>query len=320
MAYQILVFNDLHLADKPPAMRRPGYMEEGLAMLQEVVELAKDVPYLISTGDLFHVKTPSRTSHQLVGNVIDILQQRERDWWGSRLHIVPGNHDMTEKGLASLPEQPLMQLERAKVARLFTSWVRPEPDLLFLPRPYDVHRDADPSYYRRNDDEPRLDAGKTLMFAHGSIVPPGVVRPYPVAHWEDITAKNPGWDLLAAGHIHEDLNGWRRDGHAFVNLGSLGRVAKTEANLTRTVQVALITVDDDINVDPIPLKSALPAEDIFLDIMEGPEIDDDAIQEFVKSLSGGLGMEQIDLIELVQGVPEAIRPRLLHYLEAADGK
>ena len=39
---EILIFNDPHLADKSPRGRKPGYTDEGLAMVSEVIDLANE--------------------------------------------------------------------------------------------------------------------------------------------------------------------------------------------------------------------------------------------------------------------------------------
>lgn len=319
---EIIVFNDLHLADKPPAMRTESYTAEGLALLSEVVEIAnlRGAEAIVSTGDLFHIKTPWRNSHALMQQVIGLLAPAR-----CPVYVVPGNHDLTEMGMASIHKQPLGVLHQAGLVRVLHSRlpvpVFTQSGVRLVGREYDVHQDADPRYYALRSHE-RDYEGLTLVFAHGSLLPPGEVRPYPAVSVADIDWT--GISVIASGHIHEDLGSHRLGGGWFTNVGSLGRVAKNDSNLTRTVKVVSLSITPagagwGIGVEEIPLKSALPAAEIFLagEVESGP--DDDAIQRFVDSLAGGFGAEQVDLVDLVQqaDVTDTIRQHLLHYLEAA---
>jgi DNA repair exonuclease SbcCD nuclease subunit len=313
---QIIVANDLHLADHPPANRREGYREEGLAMLGEVVQIANEraAEAIVFTGDIFHLKAPQRTSHALVGAVICALQAAR-----CPVYVVPGNHDVTEEGLASLHRQPLYVLAQAGAVRLLLADGTPTftaSGARLVGRPYDTHRDADPAYYALRGHE--ISDAPTLVFAHGSIVPDHEDRPYPTVRLSQLDWT--GIDVLASGHIHEDLGTHRAGSAWFTNVGSLGRVARTEANLTRTVKVVSISLAaTGIDVEEIPLASALPADAIFLEDAPVVEEDDDTIVEFVRSLRAGLRFESVDLLELVQqaDVPNTVRTYLRQYLELA---
>jgi DNA repair exonuclease SbcCD nuclease subunit len=317
---EVIVFNDLHLADVPPLGRKPGYKEEGLAMLRELVQLARrhDAP-LITTGDLFHIKRPDRTSHRLVQEVIDILRSGSVTFL-----VVPGNHDMTERGLDSLDGQPLGVLKKAGVAQLFTG-MESYDGVSLIGRPYDMHRDADPHYYELTPEELRdRERGGCVVFAHGSLLPPGAVRPYPCVTVDQLNWT--GIDVLASGHIHEDLGTHElAPGTIFTNVGALGRVARTEANRTRKVKCVSIAFHEYAQgavpgtVVEIPLTSAMQAQDIFIEEVLAEAAGDDAIGAFIESLGATFFTEGADLRELVAqaDASDSVKARLLHYCELA---
>jgi len=316
---EIIVFNDLHLADKPPIGRREGYREEGLAMLREIVQFAMQrEALLLTTGDLFHKKTPQHNSHALVREVIEILSPLTDSGVG-RLLVVPGNHDVTYRGLESLPNQPLGVLHEAGLVHILDSWYRPEPDILITGRPYHIQRDADASYYELTTEERKYaeQSRLVLLAAHGSIIPDHEYRPYPTVRVSEIDTT--GISILVSGHIHEDLgkSNLRTPG-MFWNGGSLGRVARTEANRTRTLKALSIDVGTKVSIEEITLKSAFPADNIFVDVEEG--VKSEEITEFVAQLTQGFEFETIgdlDATMAEMGVPDDIASVVRHYLQEA---
>ena len=315
MDAQILIFNDLHLADKPPRSRKPGYMEEGLDMLSEIIDIARErgAEAIVGSGDLWHVKIPWRTSYYLWSQALSILQ-------GSPcpVFLVPGNHDMGPLGIKSLSDQPLGALHQAKAAVILQTStyspihrVKTPSGFHIVPREFNVYRDADPEWYALRHDEQSTE-GTVILVAHGSVTPPGVYREYPVVQVHEIALT--GIDVLAAGHIHEDLGTKEYSGVTYTNVGSLGRTARTEANLTRTVKIVSVH-RDPLTVEEIPLKSALPADTIFWEReVEAPQ--DDSIAEFVERLKENAQFEQMDLPAAVRtlGLGPEVEASVLHYL------
>lgn len=325
MPLDFIVANDLHLADKPPLGRKEGYRAEGLAMLRECVALANEHDaILISTGDLFHVKRAQNVSHALIYEVIQILYQLRN---GPML-VVPGNHDMSERGLASIPQQPLGVLYATAYAATKLDGLLATKGWIFDGRPYNADRDADPHYYTATEIAmPPLGAMPVAVIAHGSIIPPGQQRPYPTVTCTDIDMT--GINLLCSGHIHEDLgiytmqDGPKKPLHIFANIGALGRCSRTEANMTRTIKVLGVKrTGQELTLSEIPLKSALPAADIFVEHVVS-DIDSDAISEVVAEMATAeLGLEGASFEDTVRGLglsPE-LEALIIKYLAEADSE
>lgn len=322
----LIVFNDLHLADVPPLGRKEGYRDEGLAMLRECVELANQSgARLATTGDLFDRKPPQKTSHWLMGEVREILSRIK----SGPLLAVPGNHDMNTTGIKSvLPEegrQPLANLIRSHHVQLLDGIPVVLDNLLLCSRPYNVHLDLDPSYYKLCPKEQALAEGRhVLMLAHGSIFPnTEEQKPYPMVRLCEIDTT--GIDVLISGHIHEDLgihrlrNAGHHDG-LFLNVGALGRVKRTPENRTRQIQATEVKpVNGELTAHRIVLESALPAEDIFVeDSLALPG--NDAITKFVKDLTQGVVFDGLgDVKELLAQVDanEETKAKVLRLLEEA---
>ena len=316
VSVEIILFNDLHLADKPPALRKEGYFEEGLAMLCELVEAARmENACLVTSGDLFHLKPPLKNSLTMLGQVIDAIRPI------GRLFVVPGNHDLNTRG--NLEGQPLELLAKAGVVQLLTRGRWELNGIQVISRPYNMERDTDPTYYALESFDGVQPDKPVLMVAHGSIVPNGAIRPYP--HLKAQQIDTTGIDMLACGHIHEDLGHSviRSDPFAtFINRGSLGRVARTASNLTRQVFATGLSTNSEggLNIEDITIKSALPGHSIFNE-EKLPEAgaNQTEIEVFVQGLTKGMQMEQIDLTTLIKslGLSPTIEARMLHYLEEA---
>ncbi len=273
-----LVFvGDLHIADNPPLGRVEGYKEQIFAKLSAIRKICSDYDALpVFLGDVFHIKRPDRVSHQLTQEMIvglGIFKEKPL--------VVPGNHDCGPTGLASLSRQPLGTLLRAGVIELLTEHKQPpliDNGYMLVARSYNTERDSDPSYYSLTEKEAKLSQGnKVIMVAHGSLIPTGATRPYPCVNVETI----PGIekiDLLVSGHIHENLgmSPIGDTGNVFANFGSVGRVARTQANMMRTVSVGLLNTIG-MHLEEVEIPGVLPALEVFeqrittrLRIRQGP--------------------------------------------------
>jgi DNA repair exonuclease SbcCD nuclease subunit len=330
----ILIVNDLHIADRPPLGRKESYQTDILMKMGEIARRCNDfdIDALIITGDVFHSKRPSQVSHRLV----QILQE----WCGSTItcpvYILPGNHDMGPAGLASLHEQPIGGLQHSAVllrdCTAFTLGPYGQPQVLVVPRPYNRQRDMDPTYYQLTEMElemiERMTTKSTLMIAHGSIIPPGQDRPY--AHITADQIDLTGIDVLASGHIHENLGMHEVDNKIFVNFGAISRPSRTKDNLTRQPNICLITLtgnDPRLGVVRPVALNARPAEEVFvetiIDDASGAEVPDDVI-EFAELLAQGMESEALPLEELIAKMPEVpnvdmdqLRALVTHYLNEA---
>lgn len=319
MSSKILVFQDSHIADRPPLGRVEGYRDQIGVKLVEIGQIARQVQadVVIGVGDTFHVKRPNFVSHYLVGMLQDAFRDYPCDVW-----LVPGNHDLgTATDEEGLMRQPISNLVGGNVYMAGATKVIKLPDTVILFRPYSAERDCDPAYYKLTDDELTVAEHMpyVIMMAHGSVLPPGADRPYPYVKLEDIDLTGIG--ILCCGHIHEDLGVTLYDTTWFCNVGAVGRFARTQANMEREVKVLLIEKEKGLppSFRAITLDSALPASEIFLEreSTDG-EVPSDDIVKFADSLAEGLSLETLPIDELLAqqaGVGEEVKAEVKKYLE-----
>lgn len=85
-----LILGDIHLADRAPSSCFDTYTDDLFDMIYWLADYAKEHnAVMIQAGDLFHIKQPSRNSHNLVQRTIEALNEFPRS-----VLITPGNHDM----------------------------------------------------------------------------------------------------------------------------------------------------------------------------------------------------------------------------------
>lgn len=327
---KILVINDIHAAASPPLGCTPAYTEDIFNMLEEAREycVQNDVDATVFTGDIFHHKR----------NVADWVKYRLMDlfklWPGDRLAIA-GNHDLGEEGLASIPRQPIGLLFRSGALE----WLDKDTVKKY-PSGGVVGRYEDPeylkvqfspvNYFDEIDDDPanfsleRMDdVDWAIKIAHGSLVKPGKKYPDGFRVVPMDTVPTDGMDLCLFGHLHHYTGIIEANDCFFASLGSLGRVARTDYNKTRKMELLLVSLTkDEMSFEKVPLKSALPPEELYLAKAGGIVDIDEPLSRFARDMSKMLNVEDISLDDVLvsvtkKGVPDTVLRRVKTHLEEA---
>lgn len=237
-----LLVNDIHLADRPPSSCTDSYNDDLFTLLGEIGTLAEQrrSAAIILAGDVFHLKTPSRTTHRTVMRLIDTLRG-----WPCPTLIVAGNHDLQHDRLDSLDEtQPLGVVFASGAAHMLVGWSALRAGLVddciygvpWLMR-FDDDLVADAlADWRAGSDQAQVAGG--LVVAHAPLYPPGLeltYEYYPAAKWAQAMGNH---GHVHYGHVHEAHGVYTVDGVTFSNPGALSRGSLHEHNLTRAVAVA----------------------------------------------------------------------------------
>lgn len=234
---EFVLVNDIHFSDKPPASCTETYQDDLFQLMDQVATLAqsKDAPIILA-GDVFHHKTPIRTSHEATMRLIDWARQALVP-----VYAVPGNHDLSHDRLASVWEtQPLGVVFASGAITLLDGWIDDydSPNVYGVPwlMTYDKANVMDALTLYRG--EAKVD-GPYLVVTHAPLYPPGRELPYenyPAADWADAMG-NTG--TVHYGHVHEPHGCYHTGGVTFSNCGALSRGSLTESNLNRTPSVAI---------------------------------------------------------------------------------
>jgi DNA repair exonuclease SbcCD nuclease subunit len=283
---RLLLIGDVHLSDTPPSVRTDSYADDILAKLEWIVDTANrsKVDWIVQLGDLFHIKTPSRTSHALLQRTAQVLEQSRVWTW-----VVPGNHDMRHDRLDSLSSQPLGTLALSPDVWLLDGQAG---EIYGIPYTEDLEKF-----------QAELDKAKSrrikLIAAHAAIFPPGVHPPYP--HWNADQLDTHGTPL-AYGHIHEPHGFYEVNGTWFCNNGAISRGSLHEETLNREPAVTIF--DDSVGGNPftsipVPFK---PAEQVFR-LAEHQEERAKAarLDDFLRSV-GGVSLTSLSLEQIIDHV------------------
>jgi DNA repair exonuclease SbcCD nuclease subunit len=257
-----ILVNDIHLSDRAPKNCTDSYLEDLFGLLDQIARLAqsRDAP-IIFAGDIFHIKTPSRTSHATVLRLIEWAREALVPVWA-----VPGNHDLLFDRFDSLSGQPLGVCFASGAIQLLDGW--PDTDEPIYGVPWlatfdDTNVSEALRQYRA--EQSRSKPRHTLVVTHAPLYPPGRELPYenyPAGNW--ITAMGTYLSYTTTvhyGHVHEPHGIYATLGVTFSNPGALSRGSLTEQNLTRTPAVAIWNSDTgQITHHQLAAK---PAEQVF---------------------------------------------------------
>lgn len=248
---KLLLIGDVHLADRPPSVRTETYADDILDKVRWCSEYAEEraLAGVVYLGDVFHVKSPSRTSHELVQRTAAAMQRFSGQTW-----IVPGNHDLSADRLDSLESQPLGTLALAERIHLADGFID-GPDFYAIPYLDDLQE-----FVRlcavAQDYAPRL------IVTHQSIFPADQDPPY--AHIKaDAVAYALGATPLAYGHIHDPHGFYRARDAWLCNNGAISRGSLHEETLKRKPKVTVF----DSEAEGCPFTSVdvphRPAAEVF---------------------------------------------------------
>ncbi len=254
MRYFVLI-NDIHLSDRAPASCTDSYLDDLFDLLDEAARLAQGMEAMIVlAGDVFHHKTPARTSHSTVMRLIDWARQALVP-----VFAVAGNHDLSHDRVASLHEsQPLGVVLASGAIEMLDGWHEFEP-IFGVPWQMTFDRASVNAALASYRVAPFAD--HHLVITHAPLYPPGRELKYEYfdAHLWAEAMGNSG--TVHYGHVHESHGVYQVNGVTFSNCGALSRGSLTEANLSRIPSVAIWDAETgEIRHHELPAK---PGHEVF---------------------------------------------------------
>lgn len=314
---KFLLLNDIHLADRSPASRTDDWTETLFGKLDQVSRLAhaQKVDGVLIAGDFFHRRQVSFS-----------LLHRLMRWCKSfpfRVYGIPGNHDLQHDRYESLDQQALgILFSSGAVINVSESseslWVGSKISVEIAGVPWP--RSQCLSEYPR----PKRDGAPGILMTHCFLAPEsGEIFGDPVLGHRELSEL--GWSVIHAGHCHYDHGVTRVGDTHFVDVGSIGRGALAEDQVTRQPKVVLVefSAENKTLVTQVALNVAPPETVFNIEAHEQRSEEKQQIAEFVENLSGQLaGMSSGNTVEThLQGldIPDEVRTRVQSYLEAAEG-
>jgi len=313
---------DVHLSDTPPASRKDDWASAVLDKLRQVGEVARrvDAAAVIDGGDFFHVKSPSRNTHDLIRRTAEVHRA-----YPCPVYANVGNHDCVYGDYGYLDQQPLGVLFATGVFnRLYDEheavFVRDGVKVRVVGVPYhgttyDLDRFR---RIRRGDEDVLVCVAHVLASARGGSMFEGE----DILSYDALTAFEP--DMFCFGHWHKDQGVEVVGGKTIVNIGSLTRGSLSQDEVDRKPACAVMTFapGQPPQIQVVRLR-VRPASEVF-DIAgrARAEARTSTVDSFAESVRTRLASERgRDVTDVVAGldVPDRVRERVLLYLERAGG-
>ncbi len=319
---KFLFFTDSHIRGTNPRSRTDDYYSALKTKFNEIGELISklQVDYVLHGGDWFD--RPD-ISPSIVREFAIIIRKFNRP-----VYTVAGNHDIFGHNPDTLSRTMLGLLEGAEVISVIRSGksVILEKDgkrVQLYGNSYDFDIDGENfrSYYVV-DKEPGTDY--CINMVHGMLLPRRFIEGIKYTLIEDIA--DTGADITLAGHYHTGFGIKKVDEKYFVNPGSIARISAIKSEMTRIPEVAVIELDETVDIQMIKLQTALPGEQVLNREHIEAEYDRTLkLNQFFRSVGAVRDYEQarIDINRIIEeiasseGLEDNVRLETIRRLELA---
>ena len=250
---------DPHIRGTNPVHRKGDLREDTKAKFAEIFTIAKDrkVDAIIYPGDI--LDSPE-IALGVAFDFADVLSKSPVPQY-----TTIGNHDVYGYNTDSYYRTSLRLLERLvpnfKVIYKPDDFVVYGEEVLISFEPYSSKMDINGYGYSPAGNIGCF-PGTVIHVAHGMLLD----HDPPFDRYTKVQDVVTTADIVLTGHDHTGYGVYERaDGKMFVNPGSLTRLAASQNEINRPIQVALITVDGfgKKEIELIPITCAKPGEDVL---------------------------------------------------------
>lgn len=314
---------DVHLSDRAPASRLDDWAEMVLGKLTQVRDIAKErgACAILDGGDFFHIKSPSRNTHELVRRAAEHHQN-----YPCPVYCTPGNHDSVYGDYAFLGQQPLGVLYASQTFRKLYDeheavFVKDGVKVRVVGIPYHSSKYEMERFHslKRGDEDILVCVAHVLASLRGGTMFEGE----DIVRYSDLLSTAP--DVYLFGHWHKDQGVEILGDKTFINIGSLTRGSISQDELQRRPACAVLNLGKSegkpqVDVEVVRLVIQ-PSEKVFdvegraRQVRQQVEMDsfvEKIRQSLVPKIEGGT---LADSIKALENVPQEVRERALSYLE-----
>lgn len=321
---KILFFTDTHIRGTTPKNRKDNLMDTLENKLKEIVRLSKEysVDYIFHGGDLFD--RPD-ISISIVSRFISILNSFEAPFY-----IICGNHDIYGHNPDTVNRTMLGLFDEIGLIRLIK-----ESEVIFLEKDNIIVQLTGQPYTYNLDDKMYRDkyivnyvdgkAKYSIHMVHGMLLDKPFIKGIPYTLVDEI--KETKADITLSGHYHSGFGILKDNDKYFVNPGSTIRITNSLREIERIPQVVLIELNDSINIELIPLSTALPGEEV----LDRKEIEtfifkSERLAQFKQTVDNTTNFDKLDVNEILlevskaEGVSEEVKVEALRRIALSQMK
>jgi len=324
LSLKLLFFTDTHIRGNTPKNRKDIFIDTVENKLLEITDIIKEynIDFLLHGGDLFDRPDVSITIASKFAKILAKIQVP--------IYLISGNHDIYGHNPDTLNRTMLGLLDVLGVIRIIKNEdkIILEKDnirvqLTGQPYIYDIDSTTNLDYYLVKDVEPNVNY--SIHMVHGMLLDKPFIKEVPHTLIDDI--KETMADITLSGHYHAGFNTTKIGNKYFINPGSMVRIANSLREMERIPKVILIELIDDIIIKEIPLKSALPGEEV----LDRGEIEknlfkNERIIEFKQTIDAALDFEKMDINEVLievssaEGVEDKVKEEALRRIALSQMK
>ncbi|MGE4274086.1 MAG: exonuclease SbcCD subunit D [Desulfitobacterium sp.] len=308
---KFIICGDLHFRSEKPRNRKDNFEEAMVQKLKEVFGLAYELSAdVIIPGDIFDTANVSLKTIAELGSIISES--------GVQVLAISGNHDLPAGNKAALARTPFGLLEKLGIVwniedECFEIFNMGDLRIYVTGCGFDFQTDTPEGMKQFKSDDASDEDELSIHVVHSMLL--AASPSFPMRH-TIIDQVETDADIIISGHYHEGFGIHRRkDGKLFINPGALCRLSASEAEMKRTVQVALLTIRSktDFDAELIPLQSARPAEEVLdREAIVDKKEHDNWLESFFESLSHEGEAKFMEVREIVDNIAsrENVKPEV----------
>lgn len=256
--FKFVAFTDTHYTARNPVSRKDTLFQTSIDKTREILNIGieHNVDAYLHAGDFFD-------SPDISDNVAGIIGSIYREF-PKPVIVIAGNHDIKGNNIDTLDQTKLGLLGRLGVVRLLNYGEK----IFFEKNGLKIQITGSPSDFGINRNKEMFilkekEADVAIHMAHAMILRDDAnFGDYvPIREIQEETQA----DVTFSGDFHLGFETVQSNGKYFINPGAMVRKYNFVEEMQRTVQIALITINDDksINIEMIPLKTAKPGEEVL---------------------------------------------------------
>lgn len=321
---KILFFTDTHIRGTTPKNRKDNLTDTLENKLIEIVKISKEhnVDFILHGGDLFD--RPD-ISISIVNRFISILNSFE-----APIYIICGNHDIYGHNPETVNRTMLGLFNEIGLLHLIK-----DREVIFLEKDnitvqltgqsYTYNLDDKINRYKYLVNDIDSNADYSIHMVHGMLLDKPFIKGVPHTLVDDINGTKA--DITLSGHYHSGFGIIKDIDKYFINPGSIIRITNSLREIVRIPQVALINLEEGINVDLIPLKIALPGQDVLdREEIEAFLFKNERLVQFKQSVDNTANFEKLDVNEILleiyrtEKIPEEVKVEALRRISLSQMK
>lgn len=294
---RILYFTDTHIRGTTPKNRKDDYTDTLEKKFLEILEIIKDekIDFVIHGGDLFDRPDISVSIVSKFANIINRIKVP--------IYMVSGNHDIYGHNPLTVNRTMVGLLDNLGIINIIDNMgkIILEKDdikvqLTGQPYIYSIDDPNNRKYYIVDDIDQGIDY--SIHLVHGMLLDRPFIKGIPFTLIDDI--KTTKADITLSGHYHSGFKKTIIDGKYFINPGSIVRITNSLREMERQPQVAIIDLNEEIDIKFRPLLTAKSGEEV----LDRAEIEKNIFQrerlfEFKQTVDDALNFEKMDINDLL---------------------